>query len=113
MADTETLRVPKFNTFRVRFRRVLTRYEALRVMRFSILYFHWDDTPKASGHLGRGILPACLPAPVWAAEAACQTRYKLAHLAENLHGTGTSNWGTSILQKPFTQKQLLDFIKIP
>ena len=59
--------MPKFNTFRVRFRRVLTRYEALRVMRFSILYFHWDDTPKASGHLGRGILPACLPAPVWAA----------------------------------------------
>ena len=37
--------VPKFNTFRVRFRRVFTRYEALRVMRFSSLYFHWDDTP--------------------------------------------------------------------
>jgi len=40
MADTETFRVPKFNTFRLRFRRVFTRYEALRVMRLSILYFH-------------------------------------------------------------------------
>ena len=114
MADTETFRVPKFNTFRVRFRHVFTRYEALRVMRFSIYFFiRTTRLCKSIGSSGWEILPACLPAPVWAAEAACQTRYRLAHLAENLHGTGTSNGGTSILQKPFTQKQLLDFIKIP
>ena len=65
----KTFRVPKCNTFRLRFRRVFTRYEALTVMRFSILYFSLGRHAfaKASGHLGGRFLPACLPAPVWAA----------------------------------------------
>jgi hypothetical protein len=68
MADTETFRVPKFNTFRVRFRHVFTRYEALRVMRFSIYFFiRTTRLCKSIGSSGWEILPACLPAPVWAA----------------------------------------------